>query len=382
MLLDLTSDQEFFRQTTAKFLESQVPIDAVRALRDDPAGYSPDYWRRGAELGWASLLVREELGGGTISGAPLVELTLIAHEFGQHASPGPLVTVNVVAAALSESQTHGEVLESLMAGESIASWAVAERDTSVALDGVRLSVRVEGGEIVLNGEKRPVESAAQASHLLVTGRSDSGLTQVLVPADTAGVTISPMGSVDLTRRFAAVRFDNVRLPADAVVGAVGGAGPMVERQLQIAVVAHNAEAVGAMQSAFDMTVAWAFDRYSFGRPLASYQEIKHRFADMLSWLQASHAVNDAAAVAVDAGTAEAADLVSAAKAYIGDYGTELVQDCVQMHGGIGVTFEHDVHLYLRRVTINRALYGTPPEHRRRLAAHLVASAAAAGKDAA
>ena len=376
MLLDLTSDQEFFRQTTAKFLESQVPIDAVRALRDDPAGYGPEFWRRGAELGWASLLVSEELGGGTISGGALVDLTLIAHEFGQHAAPGPLVPVNVVASALSAAQSHPDVLESLMSGLSIASWAIAERDTSVALDGVRLSIRVEGSgdgaQVVLNGEKRPVESAGQASHLLVTGRTDSGLTQVLVPADAAGVTISPMGSVDLTRRFSAVRFDEVRLPLDSLVGEVGDADAQVERQLQIAVVAHNAEAVGAMQSAFDMTVAWAFDRYSFGRPLASYQEIKHRFADMLSWLQASHAVNDAAAVAFDAHSPEAADLVSAAKAYIGDHSTDLLQDCVQMHGGIGVTFEHDVHLYLRRVTINRALYGTPPEHRQRLAAALVA----------
>ena len=377
MLLDLSSDQEFFRQTTAKFLESQVPIDAVRALRDDPAGYRPDYWRRGAELGWASLLVGEGLGGGTISGGALTDLTLIAHEFGQHAAPGPLVPVNVVAAALSDTGSHPEVLQSLMSGESVASWAIAERDTSVALDGVRLSVRVEGEEVVLDGQKRPVESAGQAGHLLVTGRSDAGLTQVLVPADTPGVTISPMGSVDLTRRFSAVRFDDVRLPLESLVGEVGTADAQVERQLQIAVVAHNAEAVGAMQSAFDMTVAWAFDRYSFGRPLASYQEIKHRFADMLSWLQASHAVNDAAAVAFDAGSAEAADLVSAAKAFIGDHSTELLQDCVQMHGGIGVTFEHDVHLYLRRVTINRALYGTPPEHRQRLAANLVA---AAGKD--
>jgi alkylation response protein AidB-like acyl-CoA dehydrogenase len=133
MLLDLTSDQEFFRQTTAKFLESQVPIDAVRALRDDPAGFRPDFWRRGAELGWASLLVSEELGGGTISGGALVDLTLIAHEFGQHAAPGPLVPVNVVASALSAAGSHTDVLESLMSGESIASWAVAERDTSVAL---------------------------------------------------------------------------------------------------------------------------------------------------------------------------------------------------------------------------------------------------------
>jgi alkylation response protein AidB-like acyl-CoA dehydrogenase len=375
MLLDLTSDQEFFRQTTAKFLDSQVSIEAVRALRDDPAGFGSDYWRRGAELGWASLLVSEEQGGGTISGSALVDLTLIAHEFGQHAAPGPLVPVNVVAFALSETGTHSDVLESVMAGESIASWAFAELGTSPVLDGVRLTIDLEGDEVVVNGEKRPVEAGGQSSHLLVTGRTGTGLTQVLVPVDTPGVSVTAMGSVDLTQRFAAVRFDNVRLPASALVGQAGEAADLVERQLQIAVVAHNAEAVGAMQAAFDMTVAWAFDRYSFGRPLASYQEIKHRFADMLSWLQASHAVNDAAAVAVDAGADDAADLVSAAKAYIGDHSTEALQDCVQMHGGIGVTFEHDIHLYLRRVAVNRSLNGTPPEHRQRLATRLVDAAA-------
>jgi alkylation response protein AidB-like acyl-CoA dehydrogenase len=122
-----------------------------------------------------------------------------------------------------------------------------------------------------------------------------------------------------------------------------------------------------MQTAFDLTVEWAFDRYSFGRPLASYQELKHRFADMLSWLEASHAVSDAATAALASGSADAAELLSVAKAFIGDYGGELMQDCVQMHGGIGVTFEHDLHLYLRRHTLNRALYGTPAEHRARLA---------------
>ena len=122
-----------------------------------------------------------------------------------------------------------------------------------------------------------------------------------------------------------------------------------------------------MQAGFDMTVEWAFDRYSFGRPLASYQALKHRFADMKSWLEASHAISDAAAAASSTGSAEAGELVSAAKAFIGDYGSELLQECVQFHGGIGVTFEHDLHLFLRRHTLNRALYGTPAEHRQRLA---------------
>jgi len=148
-----------------------------------------------------------------------------------------------------------------------------------------------------------------------------------------------------------------------VLGATQGHGG---RQ-RLALVILNAEAVGAMEAAFEMTVEWAFDRYSFGRPLASYQEIKHRFADMKSWLEASHAISDAAAAAVEAHAPEASELVSVAKAYIGEYGGELLQDCVQIHGGIGVTFEHDIHLFLRRVTLNRALYGTPADHRQRIA---------------
>ena len=121
------------------------------------------------------------------------------------------------------------------------------------------------------------------------------------------------------------------------------------------------------QAAFEMTVEWGFDRYSFGRPLASYQALKHRFASMKTWLEASHAISDEAAVATASGAADAPLLVSAAKAYVGDFGLELAQECVQMHGGIGVTFEHDLHLFLRRVTVNRALFGTPADHRRRLA---------------
>ena len=130
----------------------------------------------------------------------------------------------------------------------------------------------------------------------------------------------------------------------------------------------NAESVGAMQTAFGITVQWAFDRYSFGRPLASYQALKHRFADMKAWLEAGHAISDEAAAAVAAASPKAPILVSAAKAFIGDFGGELLQDCVQIHGGIGVTFEHDIHLYLRRHTVNRALFGTPAEHRQRLTA--------------
>jgi alkylation response protein AidB-like acyl-CoA dehydrogenase len=349
--LDLTSDQAFFRDTTARYLDERAPVGELRRLRDDPAGYDEKFWRGGAELGWTSLLVDEAHGGGTISGDGLVDLTLVAYEFGRHAAPGPLIPTNLVAAALSATGAAGELLTDLLAGDAVASWVAPGGQTSV-------EVRVDGDEVTVDGVARPAESAAEATHVLVSGDR----THVLVPTDAPGVTVEPMSTVDLTRRFSLVRFDGVRVPASSVLRGIDG-----ERQLQVAAVLACAESVGAMQAGFDMTVEWAFDRYSFGRPLASYQEIKHRFADMKTWLEASHAISDAAAVAVSHGAPDAAQLVSAAKAYVGEFGTELLQDCVQIHGGIGVTYEHDLHLYLRRHTVDRSLYGTPSDHRQRIA---------------
>jgi alkylation response protein AidB-like acyl-CoA dehydrogenase len=366
MLLALSPDQELFSDTTAKLLDERVPVGELRRLRDDPAGFAPDYWRRGAELGWTSLLVGEAHGGGSIGDHGLVDLALVAYQFGRHAAPGPLAVTNVVAATLSETGHGAEVIDGLLSGASVATWCYGEPVPDDRLGRVALVIGEEGDQIVLDGVKRPVESATEADHLLVTGRSGAGLTQVLVPAGTDGVTVTPMASVDMTRRFSLVSFDGVRLPRAAVVGTVGSADDQVARQLDRAVALACAESVGSMQTAFDMTVEWAFDRYSFGRPLASYQELKHRFADMKSWLEASHAISDSATAAAAEGSPAATELLSAAKAFIGDYGSELLQDCVQIHGGIGVTFEHDLHLYLRRHTLDRALYGTPADHRQRL----------------
>jgi alkylation response protein AidB-like acyl-CoA dehydrogenase len=367
MLLELSSEQGFFQGTTARFLDEHADAAELRRLRDDPAGFGSDYWRRGVELGWTSLLVAERDGGVSVSSSGLVDLTLVAYEFGRHAAPGPLVPTNVVAGALSAAGVHKDLIAGLLDGTSIATWCISEGAPSDGLGSLAFRIAVEGDELVLNGVKRPVESAKEASHLLVTGRTGDGLTQVIVPAAASGVSVIPMRGVDLTKRFSVVRFENVRVPASSAVGRIGGAAADVERQLQHALVILNAEAVGAMQRAFDMTVEWASDRYSFGRPLASYQALKHRFAHMATWLQASHAISDEAARAVAEGRSEAGELVSAAKAYIGEYGTELLQECVQLHGGIGVTFEHDLHLFLRRVTLARVLLGTPDAHRRRIA---------------
>ena len=398
MLHQLTPDQESLRETTARYLTDKVPTATLRSLRADPQGFTDDYWRQGVELGWTHLLVDERLGGGSASGDGVVDLTLLAYEFGRRAAPGPLLVNAVVAGALSDAADHDrghhdDVVAGLLDGRNLASWAFLDRPRRDELGPSELTIRVEGDELVLDGVKRPVESAARATHLLVTGTSAQGShphgpTQVLVPTDAPGLTITPMRHVDLTRRFDRVTFDGVRVGMDSLVGGLGTAGPDVQRQLRRALVVTAAESVGAMQTSFDMTLAWTRDRYSFGRPLAAYQAIKHRMAHMATWLEASHAIADEAAratadeaaraTAETAGaTGEADKLASAAAAYIGDRGSELLQECVQFHGGIGVTFEHDLHLFLRRHTLNRALWGTPAEHRRRIAAALDAEASRA-----
>jgi alkylation response protein AidB-like acyl-CoA dehydrogenase len=369
METDLTPDQEFLTETTRRFLDAKVTSSVVRGLRDDPHGYDPSSWREGCELGWTSLLVREEDGGGTVSGDGVSDLALLAFEFGRHAAPGPLIAVNVVADALSREGTPEQkatVLDGLLSGRDIATWVHAGPGAGAPHGPPGIRATDDGGDWRLDGRQEAVEVGGDADTFLVSARSGDGFVQFLVPAATDGIAIQPMQSVDLTRRFASVEFSGTRVGADAVVGAPGDASPAVRRQLQVANALQCAEMVGAMDRAFEITVEWAFDRYSFGRPLASYQVLKHRFADMKTWLEASHALADGAAHSVGAEDPGADEVVSAAKAYIGHYGPELCQECVQLHGGIGVTYEHDLHLYLRRVVVDAVLFGTVRDHRLRL----------------
>jgi alkylation response protein AidB-like acyl-CoA dehydrogenase len=363
--IELTPDQEFFIETTRKFLDERVPTSALRELRDSPEGYNRDYWRRGSDLGWTSLLVSEVDGGGSISGRGLCDLALVAFEFGRHAAPGPLLANNVVASTLSRSGSaeHKKVLAEILSGEITATWCYFEPRPNDRLGTVELEAARNGDGYVVHGQKTPVEAAGQAEQFLVTARSGDGLVQLLMPADAPGLTVTPLHSLDLTRRFGSVNFDEVMLPSSAVVG-IGE--PDVEHQIDIAGTIQLAEMVGAMERALEITTEWAFNRYSFGRPLASYQELKHRFADMRAWLEAGHAVADAAAREVDAQSVRSAEMVSVGKCFLGVYGPDLLQDCVQMHGGIGVTFDHDMHLFLRRVVQDSRLYGTVADHRQRL----------------
>jgi alkylation response protein AidB-like acyl-CoA dehydrogenase len=370
MDFDLTADQKLFRATTREFLEKEMPLTRVRELAGAGVGFEPDWWKRGSELGWNSMVVDPAAGGDSISGEGLVDACIVAEEMGRLVSPGPLVGANVVAAALSEAANaadHAEVIAALMAGEAVASWAVYEPRRGWAPTTPAVQAAPDGDGYVLSGVKDRVEAGDQADYFLVTAAGPDGLAQFIVPAAAPGVTVTAEQSLDLVRRYARVDLDGVHVPAASVVSPAATAEAAVNRQIQIAVALQCAETAGAVQRVFEFTVQWAFDRYSFGRPLASYQALKHRFADMKLWLEACQATAGAAAHATARQAEEADELASVAKSYVGQRATDIIQDCVQMHGGIGVTWEHDIHLYLRRATVNRAMFGTPSEHRRRLA---------------
>ncbi len=365
MRFDLSDDQEFFRETARRFIEAEVPISVVREWHDLPDGCPPSWWQSAAELGWTSLMVPESMGGGSISGRPIVDLTIVADEMGRGVTPGPFMPTNVVADTLGRSGSPDQqaLLEGVVAGEVVLGWAFCEPGGDWTASHVAAEAAPANGGYVLTGAKTAVEAGAQAHHLLVTARTPDGLAQFLLPSETDGMTITPQESLDLGRRFAEVRLDGVAVGPDALVGQPGAATEAdVERQRQVMTVLQCADNAGSAARVLEFTVQYAFDRYSFGRPLASYQALKHRFADMKLWSEASQAAVDGAADALADGEDEAR-MVSVAKSYVGDHSVELMHDCVQMHGGIGVTYEHDLHLYLRRATVNRGLFGTPGDHR-------------------
>jgi alkylation response protein AidB-like acyl-CoA dehydrogenase len=373
VFLDLSDDQEFFRETTRRFIDAQAPIAAVRGVADTDAGFDPTWWRQAAELGWTAMFATEAAGGGSLSGRPLSDAAIVAAEMGRMVSPGPFLPVNVVVAALAAADdgAHAERLAALVAGDEVATWAVAESATNWDGRTPATTVTIDGDDVVLSGRKRHVEAAGAASHVLVVGRTDDGVTQVLVPTDAAGVTVVPARSLDLTKRYGDVVLDDVRLPRAVVVGEVGAAGAAVERQLQIATTLQGAETAGALDRVFEFTLEYMHDRFAFGRPIASFQALKHRVADLLLHLETAKACVDAAATAFDDGDGgddgdDAAVEASVAKAYVGDVSLHIVQECMQFHGGISVTWEHDLHLYLRRVTVNRETFGTPDQHRERI----------------
>jgi alkylation response protein AidB-like acyl-CoA dehydrogenase len=311
------------------------------------------------------MLVPEELGGGSVSGDGLGDLALIAQQIGHTVAPGPFHPVNIVLAGLASADNaagHAATIEALVGGELIASWAVYEphRGWEPLRTTVTANATADGFRI--DGVKDRVEGGTDCDVLLVVARAGDALQQFLVPTGAAGVAIESQQSVDLVKRYARVTFSGVTVGADAAVGSTEQTAELIARQSQVAQVLQCAEVVGILDTVFDFTVQWALSRYSFGRPLASYQALKHQFADMKTWLEACRATTAAAVAGVGSRAADADLLASIAKSYVGEYAAPMLQRCVQLHGGIGVTWEHDLHLFLRRVMLYQAMFGSPSQH--------------------
>jgi alkylation response protein AidB-like acyl-CoA dehydrogenase len=292
---------------------------------------------------------------------------MVAEQLGKTVAPGPLYPVSTVLAALVDSadpQSHAATIDALIAGDTIASWAVYEPGQGWAPHKPSTTATAMKSGYRIDGVKDRVEAGAQSDLLLVVAQADDGVRQFLVPTDAPGIRVESQQSIDLVKQYARVHFDGVTVERSAVVD--GNAAGLLDRQSQIAQLLQCAEVVGILQTVFDFTVAWALDRHTFGRPLASYQALKHRFADMKMWLEACRATTAAAVVAISSRSPEANLSASIAKSYVGEMATEIIQGCVQLHGGIGVTWEHDLHVYLRRATLYRSMFGTPEEHNLRV----------------
>jgi alkylation response protein AidB-like acyl-CoA dehydrogenase len=380
-------DQLLFEQVTASFLDAHYPIGRGRELAAAESTFEAGRWREAAALGWTTPLVPEAAGGGSVSGNGLADLLIVAGHFGWRAAPGPLLGTNILAAALgrwgSPGQRGGPLAE-LLAGEAAGAWAYETAAGPLGADPHRVTATPAGGaatakETVLSGAAGCAEGAADAKYLLLTAvgpDANPGGTHYLVPRDAPGLRLTPLDGIDLTRRFYEITLIDVALPSTARVGEPGSAAEHDAYLLDVLAVLLLGEIVGAVAHAFEMTAAWVANRYSFGRPLAAYQEIKHRMADLRTAVEAMEAVAARAASAVGTGRADARSWVCAGMAYAGREAPELIQDCIQLHGGIGVTFEHDLHLLLRRVAVDTRLYGTPSEYARELGALVAASAGA------
>jgi alkylation response protein AidB-like acyl-CoA dehydrogenase len=352
-----------FASTTQSFLEKEASLSRLRELHEAGTSFEADWWRRAAELGWTSLLVPEDLGGGSVSGDGVADLALVAELAGRTVAPGPLHPVSTVLAALVEApEKHEDTIESLISGETVASWAVYEPGKPWApLHTTVTATRTETGYRI-DGVKDRVEAGADSAVLLVVAQSDGVVRQFLVPTDAQGVRIERQRSVDLVKSYARVHFDGVEIDESAVVGSPEQTAELIARQSQIAQVLQCAEVVGILDTVLAFTIQWGFDRHSFGRPIGSYQALKHKYADLKIWFEACRATTKAAVAEVASRSPGADMAVSVAKSYVGEHAPGMLQDCIQLHGGIGVTWEHDLHLFLRRVTLYRSMFGTPEEH--------------------
>ena len=338
-----------------------------RAGKGEPP-FDRDYWQRAAELGWTAMLVPEEHGGAA-GEQPVLDLVIVAEEIGRQIAPGPFLPSATVIDALLRSgspEQQAEYLPGMADGSTIATWAMAEAPDGWEPAEVTTKANRDGDGYVLSGEKTAVEAGGRRGP--VPGhRVDAGRARPVPGAGRRRGRVGPAAAA--VRPRPAVR--RCHVPGRPRPGQRGDRDAGRRRRRAGAPVPAGADPVSAETTAltekiFDATIDYMQDRYAFGRPLASYQALKHRIADHKLWLEAGCGLSTALAHALDSEDPDVARLASVTKAHISEQSLKIISDCSQLFGGIALTWEHDLHLYLRRATVNKVLYGSARQHKERL----------------
>ena len=365
----LTEEHEQLRAVVRKFCEERSPEKAVREQMATARGYDPGVWRQMArELGLLGLVIPEEHGG---AGFGPVELAIALEEMGRVLLCAPyFATVALATHALLESgdlEVQAELLPGIAAGESVATLAWSEGEGRSDLAGVRTGAARDGGGWRVDGAKTPVIDGGVADWILVAARAEAGLCLFQVDGDAPGLRREALPPLDLTRKLARLELDGA---PGRLVGALGRAGPALERALDRAAAALAAEQVGGAQRCLELAVAYARERVQFGRPIGSLQAIKHKCANLLMEVEAARSAAYHAAFCAASGGEALRAAASMAKAWCSDAYFHAASENIQIHGGIGFTWEHPAHLYLKRAKSSSLLLGDPVFHRDRLACEL------------
>jgi alkylation response protein AidB-like acyl-CoA dehydrogenase len=369
MYFDLTDEQQAIKSTARDFLAARYKSDRIRALVDSDQGFEQSDWQEMADLGWPGLALPEEWGG---QGLGIVELAVLFEEMGYALAPSPLLSTTLVGIALAQCGSDDQrerYLRPLASGEQRGAPALWDAGSTVTPGAFTMEAKADGDDVVLDGEKVLVPDAASADFLLVA--TDDGHRHI-VASDADGVTVTAEPSIDPTRRLYSVGLDGVRVAATDTLPAEGHDYHQVFLRICVALAA---ESTGVAQRTLEMAVEYAKDRQQFGRPIGSYQAVSHRCAQMLLETENSRSAVYGAAWAADSEPDSLSLAASMAKAYSAEAGWHVPDASIQVHGGIGFTWEHDLHFFLKRGKANAAMFGTAAWHREQVAEMTLAAAA-------
>ena len=373
MDIGFSEEQDLLRDTARKFLDAACPTKFVRERMATAEAVTPEFWGQIAGQGWLGILFSEEDGG---IGLGVTDLIVLMEEMGRAVMPGPYLATLLGGLAISEAGSAAqrrEYLPGIAAGEVKATLAATEPNARWDAAGVTLAARPGRGGFSLSGTKLFVPDAHLADILVIAARTrdgttlEDGVSLFAVPRDAAGLSVTPMPSIDETRKLCEVRLDNAAVPDGGVLGELHGGWPALSRVFDVVAVALSAEMCGGAQRVLDMTVEYAKIRETFGKPIGSYQGVKHKCADMLVEVENARSLTYYAAWAVDGNEADAPLAVSMAKSYASDASRKVSNAGIQLHGGIGMTWEHDLHLYMKRAKASEVAFGDATWHRERIA---------------